>query len=148
MTTDSDFAGYVSEQLVSLRISQRRFFGGHSFSSDGLQFAMIIDGTLYFVVDDETRPRYEAMGSHCFVYEKKDRKVDVRRYFHVPSEALEDQEQLLVLARESIGVAWRRKDGLDAAKKSAKKKTARRKTVSKKTAKKKSVTRVATAKRR
>jgi DNA transformation protein and related proteins len=140
-------ADYVSEQLAPLRVTPRRFFGGHSFSSDGLQFAMIIDGTLYFVVDDETRPRYEAMGSHCFVYEKKDRKVDVRRYFHVPSEALEDQEQLLVLARESIRVAWRRKDGLDSAKR-LKKTTVRRKQAPKKAARKKPATRVAVAKRR
>ena len=101
-----DFVEFVKDQLASVRgVSTSRFFGGIALASEGTQFAMIMGGTLYFVVDDRTRPHYEKMGSSCFSYETKKGRVAVEKYYAVPAEVLEDHEQLLLLARESIRVA-------------------------------------------
>ena len=66
---------------------------------------MIIRGTLYFVVDDSTRPKYVERGSHCFSYDTRKRRVEVKRYYSVPADVVEDADLLTMLARESIRVA-------------------------------------------
>jgi DNA transformation protein len=64
-----------------------------------------MNGRLYFVVDDRTRPGYEQAGSKPFSYATKRARVDVRRYFEVPCDASEDPLELLAKAREAILVA-------------------------------------------
>ncbi len=104
MTTDSnDYVKYVLDQLASLRsITSNRFFGGVGLSSAGTQFAMVMESSLYFVVNDATRPKYEKMGSHSFSYSTKKKQVAVKKYYAVPAELIEDSEQLVALAKESI----------------------------------------------
>lgn len=102
----SDYVEFVKDQLASLRgVSIGRFFGGIGLCSEGTQFAMIMGSALYFFVDDSTRPKYERMGSGCFSYSTKKGRVDVRKYYAVPAEVIEEQEQLVALARESIRIA-------------------------------------------
>ncbi len=104
---------YVVEQLASLRhVTNTPFFGGIGLSSDGTQFAMVMGSVLYFVVNDTTRPKYEKMGSGCFSYSTKKGRVDVRKYYAVPADLLEDQDELVALARESIKVASAAKGGV------------------------------------
>ena len=100
------YVEFVLEQLAPLGgVVSARFFGGVSLSCDGALFAMIMDNALYFAVGDVTRPKYLAMGSSCFSYNTKKGRVDVTRFYAVPAETLEEQDQLVALARESIGVA-------------------------------------------
>ncbi|GMW01661.1 MAG: hypothetical protein AMXMBFR84_27980 [Candidatus Hydrogenedentota bacterium] len=107
MTSSSNaFLEYVLDRLAGFKgISSGRLFGGIGLSADGVQFAMIISGVLYFVVDDTTRPKYEAMGSGCFAYNTKTRRVDVRRYYEVPADVLEDDGQFTEWAKEAIANA-------------------------------------------
>ncbi len=106
--SSSEFVDFVMEQLAPLGgIDSGRFFGGLGLKAHATQFAMIMDNALYFVVDDTTRPRYQRMGSNCFAYDTRQRRVEVKRYFTVPADVLEDQQQLLALARESIATAGR-----------------------------------------
>jgi DNA transformation protein len=102
----SDYRDFVKDQLSSLQsLSTGRFFGGVGLSSQGTQFGMIMGSCLYFVVDDATRPKYEKMGSSCFSYSTKKGLVEVRKYYAVPAEVIEEQDQIVALARESIRVA-------------------------------------------
>ncbi len=107
MTKSSrDYIEFVMEQLSSIQqIQSGRFFGGIGLSADGVQFAMLMHNSLYFVVSDKTRPKYQKMGSHCFWYTTKRGRVDVKKYYEVPGEIIDDQEQLALLASESIHVA-------------------------------------------
>ena len=105
MASDPEFVEYIKEQLAPLPVSSARMFSGTGFSAHGVQFAMLIRNVLYFVVDDATRPHYEAWGSECFSYETKKRRVNVRRYYSVPADALEDRERLFELARAAIAIA-------------------------------------------
>ena len=113
MTTNSDdYVEFVMDQIAPLRgISTGRFFGGVGLSSAGTQFAMVMGSSLYFVVNDTTRPRYEKMGSSCFSYSTSKKRVAVRKYYAVPAELIEDQEQLVELAQEAIRVASAAKQG-------------------------------------
>jgi DNA transformation protein and related proteins len=111
MTGNSlDYVEFVKEQLASIpRVESGRFFGGVGLSMDGVQFAMLMGNTLYFAVNDATRPSYEQLGSHCFWYKTKKGQVDVKKYYEVPGEMLEDQNRLVLLAKESIQVARKAK---------------------------------------
>lgn len=103
---NSSYVEFVMDQLASLRgIASGPFFGGVALTSDGTQFAMIMGNSLYFVVDDTTRPGYEKMGGDCFSYDTKQKRVAVKKYYSVPADLIEDQERLVALARESIRVA-------------------------------------------
>lgn len=99
----SQFAEFIVDRLCGIGgITTNRFFGGTGLSAHATQFAMIMGGSLYFVVDQDTRPTYEKLGSTCFAYNTQARRVQVRKYFEVPIEIIEDQEALTALARESV----------------------------------------------
>lgn len=66
---------------------------------------MIMGTSVYFVVDKVSRPKYEKLGSKCFAYDTKTKRVQVNKYFEVPVEVIEDREALVALAREAIQVA-------------------------------------------
>ena len=102
------FVDYVKEQLASLgRLTGKRFFGGTGLVADGVQFGMVMDDTLYFVVDDASRARYRDEGSGCFRYETRKGMVEVHRYYEVPAQAIEDAGRLAALAAESLAIAKR-----------------------------------------
>ncbi|HET6331403.1 MAG TPA: TfoX/Sxy family protein [Holophagaceae bacterium] len=101
-----DYLEFVKEQLGLLPgLSSKPFFGGVALYAGPVQFAMVMDQTLYFVVDERTRPAYEGMGSRPFGYQTKKGWVDVKKYFEVPGDLLEDTERLQTLAQEAIRAA-------------------------------------------
>lgn len=97
---------YTAHLLDLLRqigpVQTARFFGGLALKLDGRQFGMVMNGHLYFVVDDRTRPAYERAGSKPFSYTTKRARVDVRRYFEVPADAQEDPLAFRALARGAL----------------------------------------------
>lgn len=101
-----EFVAFILEQLADVvGVTSNRFFGGTGLSAQGTQFAMMMGNDLYFVVNDATRPKYEKLGSQCFAYDTKTKRVQVKKYFQVPVDVIEDREALVSLARESIDVA-------------------------------------------
>jgi DNA transformation protein len=101
-----EFGEYVLDLLSPLGdIELRRFFGGKALVADATQFAMIMGSTLYFVVDDTTRPDYEEAGSEPFSYATMKGRVKVRRYYEVPEEILDNGSELLAWAEEALTVA-------------------------------------------
>ena len=102
----SSFADFVIDQLITIgHLSRTRFFGGIGLTANGTQFGMVMGNTLYFVVDDTSRPAYEKLCSTCFSYATRKGQVKVRRYFEVPAQALEESAQLVALATQAIGIA-------------------------------------------
>ena len=110
MSASDEYTDYVLELLAPVgpvRVS--RFFGGVGLSVGSVQFAMIMDNSLYFVVDDTTRARYEAAAMQSFSYATKKGRVQVRRYFELPEDVLTDPDELRVWAQESMRVAARKR---------------------------------------
>lgn len=86
-------------------VQTARFFGGVAMKLNGRQFAMVMDGRLYFVVSDATRTHYKAAGSKPFSYATKNGRVEVRRYFEVPAGVQEDADELCAWARKALVAA-------------------------------------------
>ena len=108
MTGNSaDFSAFILEQLQeSIPVLRSKpFFGGTGLTTHGLQFAMLMGNTVYFVVDDTTRPTYESLGSVCFSYKTAKKTVNVKKYSSVPAHIIEEQDELIVWARRSIKIA-------------------------------------------
>ena len=101
-----EYLDYILELLEPINmLSSGRFFGGIGLKADTVQFAMVMGNSLFFVVDDSSRPKYEARGMGCFWYNTKKKKVNVRKYYEVPGDLLEDQAALVEWAKESIRIA-------------------------------------------
>ncbi len=62
--------------------------------------------TLYFCVNEQTRPKYEAKGMEPFSYSTNKGIVNVKKYFSAPEELFENQEQLIEWAHEAIQSAY------------------------------------------
>ena len=106
MSASKEFIEFVMEMLEPVAaIEGSKFFGGYGIKSSATQFAMIMGNSLYFVVNDKTRPKYERLDKKPFSYMTKNGRRLVRRYFEVPEDLLEDQDALVEWARESIAVA-------------------------------------------
>jgi DNA transformation protein len=126
MPTD-DYLDYVLELLAPVGpVQPSRFFGGVGLSISSVQFAMVMDNCLYFVVDETTRARYEAAGMQSFSYETKKKRVQVRRYFELPEDVLTDPAELRVWAAESMRIAAQTKPKRRPGKKAKRKKRAPR----------------------
>ncbi len=105
MPHSSEYLQYVLEQLAGLPgVVSRRMFGGAGLYHDGLFFGLITSDTLYFRVDDATRPDYEALGMSRF-RPYKDKPHLSFNYYEVPPDVLEDAEQLAVWARRALQAA-------------------------------------------
>ncbi len=106
MAVSESFLNYVRELLEPLgHLDEQRFFSGRAFRQDGVQFAMVMGGTLYFVVDEQTRLKYEDADSEPFSYNKKGGTVDVRKYYRVPDDVLDDVDAIVDWAVEAIHAA-------------------------------------------
>jgi DNA transformation protein len=84
-------------------------FGGVGIYAAELFFALLDDDTLYFKVDDVTRPQFEdrAMGP----FRPYGETGEVMQYYEVPADVLEDPEQLGAWVAAAIAVARRAKGG-------------------------------------
>jgi DNA transformation protein len=106
MSASAEFIAYVREMFAPLgELEEGKFFGGFAFKSGSKQFAMIMDNTLYFCVNDKTRPKYEAQGMEPFSYATKKRRVLVKKYYSVPEELFENEEKLIEWANAAIRAA-------------------------------------------
>ena len=109
MSASAQFTNYVLDLLAPVgAVRTTHFFGGVGICAGATQFAMIMGNSLYFVVDDGTRPKYERAGMRPFSYRTRHGTREVRRYFELPEEVLTDPHELRAWMRESIGIASKR----------------------------------------
>lgn len=108
-------ACFVSQEYLMLDvfadipgITCKPLFGGFGFYKNGVIFACIADGILYFKVDDINRPQYEKMGCQPFVYTHTNtKKVTTMPYSELPETILENPEQLKIWIDESVAASLR-----------------------------------------
>ena len=110
MSASVEYVEYIRDLLTEFSdLTTKKFFGGIALRSNQLgadiQFAMIINDVLYFVVDENTRPKYEAKGMQAFSYHKKTGVVNVRKYYAAPEELFEDEDKMTAWAREALETA-------------------------------------------
>lgn len=103
------FRTFALEQLGRVRpdIRDRSMFGGVGIYAGDLFFALIADDTLYFKVDDFTRPAFEERGLRPF--RPYGESGEVMQYYEVPEDLLEDPDALRPWAEQAIAVALRKR---------------------------------------
>lgn len=109
MTVSPSFKAFVLEQLgrVTPSIHARTMFGGVGIYAGDAFFALIDDDTLYFKVDDATRPAYTALGMEPFrPFGEGGAEM---QYYRVAEELLEDPDALTSWVADAIAVARRAK---------------------------------------
>ena len=78
-------------------------FGGVGIYSDETFFALIADDTVYFKVDESTRPDFEARGMGPF--RPFGDEGGTMKYYELPEELLEDPETLRPWAEKAVTIA-------------------------------------------
>jgi len=108
---DQSFHDYVVGDLLGDidGITSRAMFGGWGIYRDGLIFAIIFDGELYFKADETNRPDFEELGSHPFVY-KEGEQTSTMSYWLLPAEVQEDREMLREFVNKSVAVSRKAKN--------------------------------------
>ncbi|WP_238121163.1 MULTISPECIES: TfoX/Sxy family protein [unclassified Xanthobacter] len=86
-------------------VQVRRMFGGAGVYADGLMFALAVDGVLYLKADAAFAAALAAQGSAPFTYVAKTGARTMGSYWRVPDAALDEPDDLAVLARRARQVA-------------------------------------------
>ncbi len=103
----SDYVDFVLDALADWHaVASRRMFGGYGLYRQGVMFALIVDDTLYFKVDDSNRKDFEQAGAGPFVYHAKGKPVSLS-YWQVPPDVFEDSEQLGAWAQKAYQAGLR-----------------------------------------
>ncbi len=108
MAVSDDFLVYILDQLSSWgEVTSRKMFGGVGLYRDGKMFGLIADGIMYLKVDDSNREDFIQAGSAPFrPYPNKPASTS---YYEVPSEILEDPEELVKWAEGSLTIQKKKK---------------------------------------
>lgn len=75
-------------------ITTRRFFGGWQLRSEDRQFAIIMNGTLFFRVEGALFEEMQHQGCRPFCYTKQGKQVSVPKYMSAPDGVLDELDQL------------------------------------------------------
>ena len=111
MSKDNSFHQYVMEEVFADfdDISSRAMFGGWGIYKDGLFFALIAEGVLYFKVDESNQKDFEKMSSKPFIYTGHKGKKVTMSYWELPADIMEDKIQLKGCIEKSLDAAKRSK---------------------------------------
>jgi DNA transformation protein and related proteins len=126
MPVQDQYLAYVLEQLAPLgSLRSNRMFGGIGLYSRELFFGLIDDDTLFFKTDESNIAPYRERRMPRFM-PFPDRPEAVLGYHQVPADVIEDAEQLVDWARQSVEVALRSQLAKATRKRSSAKKAAKR----------------------
>lgn len=97
------FKEFVLNQLQLLeRVDCRAMFGGYGLYREGVFFGIIHRGQLFFKTTEATRADYEQRGMAPF---RPNSKQTLKNYYEVPTEIVEDAEQLTSWAQKAVAGA-------------------------------------------
>ncbi len=91
-------------------VRPQRMFGGFGLFKDGLMLAIWLGEQLYFKVDAQTAPDFDALGLPPFSYETRGRRASLN-YRLAPPQAHDDAEVMLQWAKAAWACALRAAQG-------------------------------------
>ena len=111
MARDREFHDYVMHDAFSGLggITSRPMFGGYGIYKNGVFFALIAEGELYFKVDDINLKFFEELSSAPFVYESRGKSMTMS-YWKLPEEIMENKIELPIWIERSVSAALRKGD--------------------------------------
>jgi len=108
MVVSDDFIDYILDQFSAWgNVSVRKMFGGAGLYRDGRIFGLVADNVLYLKVDETNRDQFVEAGSGPF--KPYPNRPAMPSYFEIPPDILEDSEELIKWADESLSVQKKRK---------------------------------------
>ncbi|MCB1736173.1 MAG: TfoX/Sxy family protein [Gammaproteobacteria bacterium] len=109
MSVSQDYEAYVRELFAWVPgLGARRMFGGVGLSSEGANFAVLIDDTLYLKADESNREMYQTGGAEIFRYLRQG-KTQTMNYWSVPGDVIEDMPLLRIWAESALAAALKAK---------------------------------------
>ncbi len=110
MKRNTEFHDFVVGDVLGhiFGITSRAMFGGWGIYKDGVIFALIIGGVLYFKVGKENRAQFEKHGSKPFHYKNKSKDV-ILPYWELPEEVMGDREMIETWIAQSAAVSAAKK---------------------------------------
>ena len=92
-------------------ITARAMFGGHGLYKEGVIFGLIADDQLYFKTGESNQKDYEAAGSRPFTYQAKKGKRVAMSYWEVPSDIMENRDEIGIWINKAVKVSLMAKKG-------------------------------------
>lgn len=103
MAVSDDFLEYVLDQLSPWgEVYVKRMFGGAGLYSDGLMFALIANDIAYLKVNETNREKFLEEGSSPL--KPFPDKSTVMSYYEIPPDILENRDELIKWAEESLSI--------------------------------------------
>lgn len=104
MAIKSSFVDYVVSDLLGEieGVRARAMFGGYGIYQNDIIFAIIVDDELYYKADDSNRLEYKNYGSKPFQYSAKGAKKITMSYWKLPSQIMDNRDQLKKWTEKSI----------------------------------------------
>ena len=108
MAASTDYLDFILDQLSNWKtVNTKRMFGCVGLYADGLMFGIIAKETIFFKVDETNKEQYLNAGSETLKLFKNNSTV--ASFYEVPIEILEDSDQFVVWAEESLEIQKRKK---------------------------------------
>jgi DNA transformation protein len=109
MSVDEGLFAWVEEALEPLgKISLRKMMGGATLYLDGVIFAILDDGEIWFKADEETNAIWDGESCERFTVTFKDGTVDRMNYRRAPSDVYDDPEAMQRWAKLAVEAGARR----------------------------------------
>lgn len=106
MDETGQLLAHCLDRLEGWAVATRPLFGTTALYRDGLVFALVWRGSVYFKVDAESRADYEAARSRPFTFTtRKGEEAAVPSYWEAPAEVIEDDEPFLIWAERACRAA-------------------------------------------
>jgi len=103
MAVSNSFIEYILDQLSAWgEVTARRMFGGAGLYRDGKMFGLVADNVAYLKVDETNKKKFLVAGSSPF--KPNPNKSTTMSYFEIPPEILENSEELIEWAEESLSI--------------------------------------------
>ena len=111
MTKKDSFHEFVMTEVFHdiEDITSRPMFGDYGVYKDGIFFALIANGELYFKVDSSNQKDFENLGSKPFVYKGHKGKSVTLSYWQLPADIMENAEELKSWVEKSVSAAMSKK---------------------------------------
>jgi DNA transformation protein len=103
MAVSASYLQYIQDQLVVFgEYETKKMFGGIGFFREGAMFAMIGKDALRLKVDDTNKADFEAHGMVAFMSDSMKKGMP---YFEVPTQVVEDADELAKWCEKSFAIA-------------------------------------------
>ena len=106
MSANDDLLDILKDALSRLgTVYGRRMFDGVGAYFDGIFFAIIDGGVIYFRTSEATRANFEAEGSRAFTYATKNGPAQLGSYWRLPERLLDEPDELCDWAKGAVAAA-------------------------------------------